>query len=233
MKVIIKKGEKINKNIIKGLEKIDENIVACIGGDGTILYALKHFNKPCLLIRLPNKKSLGFRGDTTIENLKAIEEKIRKKEFYKEQFKKIEVIQQNKKIEVFNDVVIFRRVAKEIGIEIIEENEKVLEFFGDGVIITSSFGCTAYNFKANGPITKEKDILIITPINSNIKNSYITKKELKVFITKGKAKLEIDGENFGNVKEIKVNLSKKTFEIVKLKGFEESFSSKINRIIVR
>ncbi|MCS7123768.1 MAG: hypothetical protein RMJ17_04375 [Candidatus Aenigmarchaeota archaeon] len=229
MKIKIKKGLKIDKKIIKELRKIKENIVICIGGNGTLIYTLKRTKKPILPIRTMEEESLGFKSDLSIRDYKEILEKIEKKEFYFEDFNKIIVTADKKRFKAVNDVVIFRKTEKEVVTEIFEEKEKIIEIHGDGLIITSSFGSTAYNLKANGPITKE-NILIVTPINANIKNSYVTSKKLKIIVKRNEANLEIDGKKVGCFKNIKVKISNEKFKIVKLKGLEESLNSKIKRI---
>lgn len=65
-----------------------------------------------------------------------------------------------------NDIVITRRgLSRIISLRIYVNDELVDDYRGDGVIISTPTGSTAYNLSAGGPIiTPKADVMVITPI---------------------------------------------------------------------
>lgn len=65
-----------------------------------------------------------------------------------------------------NDIVITRKgLSRIISLRIYVNDELVDDYRGDGVIISTPTGSTAYNLSAGGPIiTPKADVMVITPI---------------------------------------------------------------------
>lgn len=229
---------KVSKSIIETIEKYFKikkggDFVICFGGNGTLIRAIEKFNKPILPIKINREKSLSFNSDINLENLELALEEIKNNNFYLKEFNFLEANLNKKLIYAINEFVIFRSGHNRIYLSCYDEEEKILEFGGDGCIVTSSFGSTAYNFYANGALTKEK-ILILTPLNSNFKSSFATKSYLKIFLEKGFGKVEFDGKVYSNIKAgdyLEVKLSSKSFKIIKIKSLKEEFYKKIKRAL--
>lgn len=67
---------------------------------------------------------------------------------------------------VLNDIVITRKgLSRIISLRIYVNDELVDDYRGDGVIISTPTGSTAYNLSAGGPIiTPKANVMVITPI---------------------------------------------------------------------
>jgi len=179
--------------------------VFSIGGDGTILSTIRKLEGkqiPVLGIHIGN---LGFLAMSTEETLKkalnhfvANEFEIKNKillKIHKES-------QPNKVNYSFNDVVIDHgnsgRVLKTI---VSNKNEHINDYEGDGIIICTPTGSTAYSLSSGGPIVhSDLDVLTITPISSHSlsarpivlpKDSLIKIEFSKSFVG---ASLTIDGQ---------------------------------------
>lgn len=65
-----------------------------------------------------------------------------------------------------NDIVITRKgLSRIISLQILVNDQLVDDYRGDGVIISTPTGSTAYNLSAGGPIiTPMADVMVITPI---------------------------------------------------------------------
>lgn len=72
----------------------------------------------------------------------------------------------NSKAYALNDIVITRKgFSRIISLQVYVNDDLVDEYRGDGVIISTPTGSTAYNLSAGGPIiTPKANVMVITPI---------------------------------------------------------------------
>ncbi len=159
-----------NKTLQKNLEINDclPELVIVLGGDGTVLKsanALFNFNIPILSFNIGG--NLGFLTQdrkfliekSFIDLIKKDKFKIDKRTMLQCNHHEINLInkKQSKISEFFalNDFY-FKSIETDISpttkIRIEINNEKVNEYKGDGLIISSSTGSTAYSMAAGGPI---------------------------------------------------------------------------------
>jgi NAD+ kinase len=139
-----------------------------IGGDGTFLYTSRVFAGSNIPVFGVNLGQLGF--NTNIE--------IKEFDFYFEQFMNNKVDYDYKnlldiKIEgdncvysVLNEGVISHTgIARMIRLKVELEGHSICDFRGDGLIVSSPTGSTAYNLSAGGPILHPLvDAFVICPI---------------------------------------------------------------------
>ncbi|MEO0096967.1 MAG: NAD(+)/NADH kinase [candidate division WOR-3 bacterium] len=151
-------------NLEENLEKID--FIIAIGGDGTILRTAKILRGREIPTIGINLGSLGFL--TTFskeERIKAIEDFL-KKEVIIEKRMLIKVNFKNEEFFVLNDVVInMGSSLRMIEIKLYVNNEFINKFNGDGIIVSTPTGSTAYSLACGGPIVHPfSEIFVITPI---------------------------------------------------------------------
>ena len=161
--------EKNNKNLCKLCESASVAVV--LGGDGTILNfagvsALS--DTPILGINLGN---LGFLSDVELSELDCMLEKFKRGEYITDERFMIEasVTRKNGTCESFlalNDVVFSRASYKRmIAFDISLNGMPIASYSGDGIIIATPTGSTAYSMSAGGPIADPSlDIFLITPL---------------------------------------------------------------------
>jgi len=218
------KAEKVRKLLLKSYKNYPakaSNCIVVIGGDGFMLYSLKKyhkFKKPFYGINTGNR---GFLLNKFINrNLKS---KIRKSSeislFPLEA--KIKTRNKVKKIIAINEVSVFRQSRQTTRLEIqLNKKRKIKELVGDGILVATPAGSTAYNLSAKGPILNlESQYLAVTPI-SPFKprgwNGAMVSNQSQIIIKKFRYKKRpvsavADNIEVKNIKsvEIKLNKSKK------------------------
>lgn len=150
-------------------EKSD--FLVSLGGDGTLLSLVRRsyaHKKPVVGI---NAGNLGFLADVTIEEVDAFLEQLFTDEYRIDDRMMIEGYVQKKDGEkklffAFNDVVLTRPVVSKMAtIHASIDGERFNTYRGDGLIIATPTGSTAYNLASGGPVMYPlTQALIMTPI---------------------------------------------------------------------
>ncbi len=222
---IQKEKEKIEK-LFKSCGKVVEkefkssDLIVTMGGDGTILKAISLLKDTKNLIYGIKYGKTGFLTNQS-ENL---EEKIKnviggKYKVCKRMLLEVEIKRSGKivyKDKVLNDFLFFRKGIRIIEIEVQIEENKVMEFRGDGVIISTPTGSTAHSLSAGGPIIyPETESILITPVcpySLSIRPLIIPSKykiKLKIkpngkIICDGQRKFEMEQEDIAEIKKSKI-----------------------------
>ncbi|MCF6206705.1 MAG: NAD(+)/NADH kinase [Sulfurovum sp.] len=149
----------------------EADFLVSLGGDGTLLSLVRNsygYHKPVVGI---NAGNLGFLADITIEDVDAFLERLRKGEYRIDDRMMIEGYIKKKsgtKISfiAFNDVVITSpEPSKMVKVNASIGGERFNSYTGDGLIISTPTGSTAYNLSAGGPILYPlTQAFIITPV---------------------------------------------------------------------
>ncbi len=65
-----------------------------------------------------------------------------------------------------NDIVIFTSEGQMVRLDVYSGRERVMGLDGDGIVISTTTGSTAYSLNAGGPIVDPRlDVIIVTPLN--------------------------------------------------------------------
>jgi len=160
-----------------GEEDFKNNIEALIsiGGDGTFLKAAKYTFKTDIPIMGVNVGNLGFLAEINISDMYDSLDKIIAGNFEIEKRmlisgmlfrEKKPVDEKNCPYLALNDFVITKSfLEKIIEIKIIVNGVPIVGYGGDGVIIATPTGSTAYSLSAGGPVVEPKnELIVITPI---------------------------------------------------------------------
>ena len=152
-----------SKVVILNLDESDDKILSdlsyyiVLGGDGTILAAARRLNGRNIPILGVNIGHLGFLAAVEITEyekaLKLIKNKkysIEKRTMLKASFKRGE---KTVNMVAMNDIVITKgSLGKIMKYEIFIDGNYATSFRGDGLILATPTGSTAYNLSAGGPI---------------------------------------------------------------------------------
>ena len=136
----------------------ESDFLVSLGGDGTLLSLVRRsygYHKPVVGI---NAGNLGFLADITIEDVDNFLEQLFVGEYRIDNRMMIEgciLTKEGKKQPFFalNDVVITREaISKMVKINASIDGEWFNTYRGDGLIISTPTGSTAYNLAAGGPV---------------------------------------------------------------------------------
>ena len=148
------------------------DIAIALGGDGTMLRAARVLAPLSIPLLGINSGGLGFLSGTDQSEFKRYCDRILNGRFVLEERWMLEasVYRGNKKIFgpqiALNDCVIrCADQARAISLNARTANRFVADYFGDGLIISTPTGSTAYGLAASGPIIDPRlDVLLIAPI---------------------------------------------------------------------
>jgi NAD+ kinase len=147
------------------------DILVTIGGDGTLISAARRsfeYNIPIFGIYAGN---LGFLADVGMDELDKFVENLTISNYRIDERSVLEatLVKKNEKIKIyaFNDIVFTRpSISNMIHVETLVDNKAFNTYYGDGVIVSTPTGSTAYNLSAGGPVlfplTK---VFVLTPIS--------------------------------------------------------------------
>lgn len=218
-------------------------MVVCFGGDGTILHMAKAATRQGVPILGVNMGTLGFMAELESSELSLLR-KLAEGEYTLDERMMLDVTVHRERDIIFhdiclNDVVITKgAVARIVHLNVRCDDVQAMECNGDGVILATPTGSTAYNLSAGGPVVEpEAENIIITPICAHdmVSRSIVAsdKRVITVGLVKNthrSAYLSVDGGkalriNLGDVATVKK--SALTTKLVRLK--DRSFYDVINQ----
>ena len=145
-------------------------LVICFGGDGTILHMAKTATRKNIPILGVNIGTLGFMAELESTELDMLA-KLAKDEYTLDKRMMLDVVVQRDRDIIFhdiglNDVVITKgAVARIAHLNVKCDGVQAMQCGGDGLIVATPTGSTAYSLSAGGPIVEpEARNILITPI---------------------------------------------------------------------
>ena len=147
------------------------DVLLVLGGDGTMLSAARLARERSIPILGVNMGGLGFLTEVRLENLYPSLERVFANDFVLDERLMLQThVQRHGETVargvVLNDVVISKgTLARMIELKIAIQGRFVTNLRGDGLIVSSPTGSTAYSLSAGGPIINPAvHSLILTPI---------------------------------------------------------------------
>jgi NAD+ kinase len=136
------------------VDKDDENaVVVALGGDGTVLRAASFFAETAIPVLGINLGSLGFLTQATLRDLPDVMDKLLADEFMIEERMRLSYEADESNGTVLNDLVVTGvKESPFCEIELSWGDGVVSAFPGDGVILATATGSTAYSLSAGGPV---------------------------------------------------------------------------------
>lgn len=148
------------------IDEMDVDIIITIGGDGTILRTQSLIDGKKIPIFGINMGVVGFLTEIGPEETFHALKEVLAGNYFVEKRTRLEVWHNRDLAPALNEVVILtRKAAKMLHIEVKVDDEIVEELRADGIIIATPSGSTAYSMSAGGPIVDPRvDAFIIVPI---------------------------------------------------------------------
>ena len=145
-------------------------LVICFGGDGTILHMAKAATRHGVPILGVNIGTMGFMAELESTELEKLSQ-LASGEFKIDSRMMLDVTVRRDRDLIYhdiclNDVVITKgAVARIVHLSVRCDNVQAMECGGDGIIVATPTGSTAYNLSAGGPIVEpEAKSILVTPI---------------------------------------------------------------------
>lgn len=234
---------------VRFFDDFDEMVRSCdlmvaLGGDGTIIHSARHaaaFDKPVLGV---NVGRLGFLAELETDEFDELG-KLAAGNYQIEQRMMLEIRYmengREKTCTALNDAVISRgALSPMLDFRVGFNGQTVCDYRGDGLIVATPTGSTAYSLSAGGPIIDPQlSCILLSPVCSH---SLLTRPvvfgpdaKLSVqtcFRTESEAYLTMDGEISVRVdpsRKIEFYRSEKTVKIIRLKdhNFYEIVNEKL------
>lgn len=174
------------------LVKTKPEIVICLGGDGTYLYAERLYpGIPKLLIR---DQSICYKCPHD-DGCPLILEKLKKGQYTIEKHLKLEATLGKKKITCANDFMIRNQsVTQALRFSVFVNKKKLGSYIGDGVVIATPFGSTAYFYSITKRLFKTGIGLALNNTTTDIRFK-ILKETSRVSIVIDREKAEFAADN--------------------------------------
>ena len=144
--------------------------VVCFGGDGTILHMAKSATRHGVPILGVNIGTMGFMAELENSELSLLS-RLAQDHYTLDKRMMLDVTVQRGRDIIFheiglNDAVITKgAIARVVHLDVKCDGVEAMECTGDGVIIATPTGSTAYSLSAGGPIVEpEAQNILITPI---------------------------------------------------------------------
>ncbi|WLR46014.1 NAD kinase [Halobacillus litoralis] len=217
-------------------DSTDANIIIAVGGDGTFLQAVRKtgFRQDCLYVGIRTGHEAGLYCDFDIDDHDEMIDAMKNSEVEVRRFPVIETtINDESTFMCLNECSVRSTLIKSIVIDVHIDDLHFETFRGDGLIIATPTGSTAYNKSINGAVVDPKlpcfQISELASLNNNryrtLGSSFILSGERSL-----KLKVRQDGNDYPiigmdneafsvrNIRDVTINLSENVIKTVKLKN---------------
>lgn len=236
-------AENYGFSIVKDHQKA--NIIISFGGDGAFLQSVRKtgFRDDCLYVGISTKDSPKLYCDFHISDTRKIVEAMANEQIEVRRYPTVEVtIDDEFSFQCLNEFNIRSSIITTMALELYIDDLHFETFRGDGIIVSTPTGSTAYNKSVNGavvdPLLPSFQVSELASLNNNqfrtLGSPFILSadRELTIRIVQDGSDyptMGMDNEalSIQHVEEIKIKLSEKIIKTVKLK--DNSFWEKVKR----
>ncbi len=238
--------EKFKKNGFTVREQYDPDseLIVCIGGDGAFLQAVHKYKFPSIPFVGVNTGHLGFFQEIAPDKADELDKFIREYKEKRYTLQPLNTVQatvttQDGRQEVhrgLNEIVIRGDHAYSVHLDISIGSSPIEKFSGDGILVATSAGSTAYNYSLGGSIVDPRIKLLqvtpIAPMNTTAYRSFTSSILLPSDLSLGVIPetdqkgndifLLNDGieHAYTHVKEIKVEFSERIINLLRFESYD-------------
>ena len=187
-------------------EQPANSVMVCCGGDGTLLEGIHRLSNKSIPVAAINFGHLGFLTSATRDGVDALFDDIanNRLHLHPRTMLEIEGIDEiGGRLTALNEVTAHRLDATMIKVEASVNQQTVAQYNGDGVIVSTPTGSTAYSLSAGGPIVApECGCFLLTPLAPHgfgmrpvvVPDTSVI--ELTIHTRLGKAMLSVDNRTY-------------------------------------
>ena len=177
------------------------DLVVSLGGDGTMLRAMRLADGQRAPVLGVNLGKLGFLAEVDVPDLPGALSAIDEKRFTVEPRLAVDAVIGDKTITAFNDVATVRFPGQPTAkVEVRAGGHPFVSYAADAVVVATPTGSTAYSFSAGGPIVSPAvEALVVTPAaphsgyDRGLVLSIQDSLTLEILPTSGRLAVEVDG----------------------------------------
>jgi NAD+ kinase len=181
------------------------DLVVSLGGDGTMLRAMRLADRQRAPILGVNLGKLGFLAEVDVPDLPEALSAIDSHQFTIEPRLAIDGALGGQAITAFNDVAVVRVPGEGSAIVAVHvDGQPFVSYAADAVVVATPTGSTAYSFSAGGPIVSPAvEALLVTPAaphsayNRGVVISARDTVALEMLLASGRLAVEVDGQVAG------------------------------------
>src|SRR5438270_1310481 len=178
------------------------DVLVALGGDGTVLRAMRLAGPNAVPVLGVNLGKLGFLAEVDVADLPNALTAMSEGRFAIEGRPALDVKIADEHFSAFNDVVVVRVPGEgNADIELAVQGAHFVSYAADAVIVATPTGSTAYNFSAGGPIIDPSvSGIVVTPSSSHsiFNRSIIVNPShlltLTLMPSAGRLAVEVDGQ---------------------------------------
>lgn len=231
-----------NNGFIEASDNYD--LAVAIGGDGSFLRMVKqtNFNSDLLYVGI-NAGTLGFAQEVSLDSIDDFIEELKSNNYKVDsigvQETNVVTKEGNSNFYSLNEIVVRQKDLNTLVMNVKIDDVFLEEFVGDGLLVSTSFGSTAYNLSFGGSIVYNTfhtlQLTPIAPLNNKsyrtLLNSVVLPENKKITLIPSRNNdllVTIDGENnyYDDASFVETVVDKKRIKCLRRKDYD--FSKKIN-----
>ena len=178
------------------------DLIVSLGGDGTMLRAMRLADGHRVPVLGVNLGRLGFLAEIDIPGLPAALSAIDRHEFSAESRLAVDAEIDGQTLTGFNDIAVVRVPGQgSARVGLLVAGSPFVSYAADAVVVSTPTGSTAYSFAAGGPIMSPAvEALLVTPAaphsayNRGVVLSILDTLALDVLPSSGRLAIEVDGQ---------------------------------------
>jgi NAD+ kinase len=183
------------------------DLLVSMGGDGTMLRAMRLADRQRFPVLGVNLGKLGFLAEVDVPDLPDALSAIDEHRYATEPRLAVDAVIGNQVMTAFNDFAFVRHPGqKTAAIKVRAAGHPFVSYAADALVVATPTGSTAYSFSAGGPIVSpEVEALLVTPVaphsayNRGLVVSVGDELVLDVLPGSGRLAIEADGNLAGTV----------------------------------
>lgn len=178
------------------------DLIVSLGGDGTMLRAMRLADRQRAPVLGVNLGKLGFLAEVDVPDLPGALSAIDGHEFTIEPRLAVDAAIGGQVMTAFNDVAVVRFPGQPTAVVAVQAaGHPFVSYAADAVVVATPTGSTAYSFSAGGPIVSPAvEALLVTPAaphsayNRGLVVSVHDSLTLEILPASGRLAVEVDGE---------------------------------------
>jgi NAD+ kinase len=183
------------------------DLIVSLGGDGTMLRAMRLADGQQAPVLGVNLGKLGFLAEVDVPDLADALSAIDEHRFTVEHRLAVDAVLGGQVVTAFNDIALVRFPGQPVAQIVVRAGgHPFVSYAADALVVATPTGSTAYSFSAGGPIVSpEVEALLVTPAaphsayNRGLVVSVRDSLELELLPASGTLAVEVDGQVAGNV----------------------------------